>query len=392
MPRICMLLTTTPWGDQRQFYKQAPALADAGYDLVFMAGSGGQEEADGFRYDVLSGRTRRLSRMTGAVNLIGRVLRWRPKVLQLCSLEQLPLGLVLKLFTGVKVVYDCREDMYHSMLHSKTWFPRPLRWCLAWLTRVLEYAAARLFDGLVVSDPALYRMHAGARPERKVIFYNTPLLRQFGGGYLPLAARPYDIVLMGGMTKRSGIGVLTEAVHLLAAGGRRVRLLLIGRPDPDDEMLLRRVFQDAGMAGDVTVTGWIPYDRVPEMLIEAKIGLVTLLDQPKFRKNIACKAFEYMACGMPCVCSDLPPQRVFIREGENGLFYRPGDAEGLADRIALLLDDPARAAAMGETGRQDVERYWNAERDQEVLRGFYRRLLGGPGSVRSAGTAGGAAG
>ena len=146
------------------------------------------------------------------------------------------------------------------------------------------------------------------------------------------------------------------------------------------------------MAGDVTVTGWIPYDRVPEMLIEAKIGLVTLLDQPKFRKNIACKAFEYMARGMPCVCSDLPPQRVFIREGENGLFYRPGDAEGLADRIALLLDDPARAAAMGETGRQDVERYWNAERDQEVLRGFYRRLLGGPGSVRSAGTAGGAAG
>ena len=375
MARILQLLTATAWDDQRQFFKQAPALAEAGHEVIFVAGDPGHAVDCPFRYVPLSRRRRRLARMTGGLNLIRQVLSLRPHLVQLCSIEQLPLGLWLKAATSVRVVYDCREDMFHAMRDSKVWLPRWQRGALAQATRLIETAACRTFDGLVVSDPALYRMHDAMPPGRKSIFYNTPLLSQFGGELPALAERAYDLCLLGSMSRRSGLHVAARAIGELARRGRRVRVLLIGTPGEDARGDLDEVVARHGLEDDVTVTGWKPYTEVPALLPRARIGLVTLLDLPKYHHNIACKAFEYMACGMPCICSDLPPQRFFVEEGRHGLFFEPGNPDSLADAIETLLDDPERLRAMGRAGREAAETRWNAEADQRRYRDFIDRLL-----------------
>ena len=116
------------------------------------------------------------------------------------------------------------------------------------------------------------------------------------------------------------------------------------------------------------------HQQVPKILSTAKIGVIPLPDMPKFRHNIACKGFEYMACGMPVISTDLPPQRLFIKENKTGLYFRSGEAEELAEKIEYLLDNPQTAQAMGEAGRHEVERKWNCENDQAKLCDFYDRI------------------
>ena len=88
---------------------------------------------------------------------------------------------------------------------------------------------------------------------------------------------------------------------------------------------------------------------VPAALRRARVGIVDLDEMPKFRNNISCKAFQYMASGMPVVGSDLPPQHLFIEHGVNGLFFEPDSHHALAAAVRRLLADPFRPGRSTES-------------------------------------------
>ncbi len=64
---------------------------------------------------------------------------------------------------------------------------------------------------------------------------------------------------------------------------------------------------------------------------------------------------EAMASGIPVVVSDLPGVREVIDEGKEGLLVEPLLASDLASKVRALLDEPARARAMGAAGRRRAE-------------------------------------
>jgi glycosyltransferase involved in cell wall biosynthesis len=65
------------------------------------------------------------------------------------------------------------------------------------------------------------------------------------------------------------------------------------------------------------------------------------------------KVMEYMALGKPIVQFDLAEGRFSAQRAS--VYARRNDPVDLALRIAELLDDPARRAAMGAFGRRRVE-------------------------------------
>ena len=89
------------------------------------------------------------------------------------------------------------------------------------------------------------------------------------------------------MSRRSGIYVLLDILKTFAKEGRKVRTLLIGSPDREDMDNIKSVISEANIENDVTITGRIPFIKVRNVLTQAKIGLVLLLDCPKFHNNIA---------------------------------------------------------------------------------------------------------
>jgi len=68
---------------------------------------------------------------------------------------------------------------------------------------------------------------------------------------------------------------------------------------------------------------------------------------------------EASATGLPVVGGDSGGAPDAILEGETGYVVGGRDVQALSDRLISLLEDPARAKAMGEKGRAWVEREWN---------------------------------
>jgi len=164
-------------------------------------------------------------------------------------------------------------------------------------------------------------------------------------------------------------------MRMLLACGKARKLLLIGYfDDSDGESKLRGYIKALGLESNVEIRGRLDHESMASALSEARIGVSPLQAIPKFLLNIPVKIFEYWACGLPVVASDLPPMRPFFRNGEAGFLFRPGDASDLAKSIGQLLDDPDAAMQMGTRGRDLVTKRFNNEGEVLKLREFFRSI------------------
>ena len=57
-----------------------------------------------------------------------------------------------------------------------------------------------------------------------------------------------------------------------------------------------------------------------------------------------------MLCERAVVASSVSSIPEIVLDGETGLLVPPDDSPGLAEAVIALLDDPARAHALGEAG------------------------------------------
>ena len=101
-------------------------------------------------------------------------------------------------------------------------------------------------------------------------------------------------------------------------------------------------------------SGWVSQQQVADYISASDLGLVVLPDALSARGRVTLKEFEYWACEKAAVLPSLPALREIIPDGEASLFFRPGDAVDLADRICTLLADDERRTEMGRKGRQLV--------------------------------------
>ncbi|MGH9818395.1 MAG: glycosyltransferase, partial [Candidatus Acidiferrales bacterium] len=232
--------------------------------------------------------------------------------------ELIPLALILKtLRTDKAVVYDVHED-YPSMMRDKYWLPRWVRPGAALSARLANQLAGRLLDGIVTADRGVAADFAGTAPLKTVVHYNFPPLELFR----PLDGAPAqpaaDLVYLGGLSQRAGIFVLFDALQILAQSGIRPTARLAGYTDGDKGLAaIKLALRRHGLHEQVELHGRLAHAEVPVWLRTGRIGLVLLQAVPKFLKNIPSKMFEYWACGLPVLASDLPPVRQFLAEGRN---------------------------------------------------------------------------
>jgi glycosyltransferase involved in cell wall biosynthesis len=94
-------------------------------------------------------------------------------------------------------------------------------------------------------------------------------------------------------------------------------------------------------------------DDVPELLSRAQCFLLT-----SDYEGCPYTILEAMAAGVPVVTTRAGGLGEIVRDGETGLLADLGSPESVAAALECVLDDPARARALGEAGRARArERY-----------------------------------
>lgn len=141
-----------------------------------------------------------------------------------------------------------------------------------------------------------------------------------------------------------GIPTIVEAASLLP----KVQFHLVGGW-PDDVIRHRAKSQEVGLS-NVTLHGVKPHAEVPPFLWHAD---VLLLPPSQYHPSAAwtspLKLGEYLASGVPVVCTDIPALRDWVTDKEVE-FVSPDDPKALVEGIRRVLCDKTRAEGLRRAG------------------------------------------
>lgn len=375
--KIIFVHTTGSWWDHRYYFKQMPALQKDYASITYLIKEDKTIQDCPFELVTISANKAKWTRLSGGLNLFFFLFRIKQDAIQLCNIELLPVGILLGLFSKKKVFYDCREDHYHAMLHSKVWFPKWFRYILGFGVKILEFLASKTFTGFIDSDPAIYNFHNFMPSHKKMIFYNMALKKQFSDPKIDRTIKRFDFAVLGSMSVRTGVLDVVKAIAKLSQQGKDVNLKLIGDPSIDKTLYkqIQKVINSHNIQDKVLITGRVPYFQIPFELADCRIGVIPLLDIPKFQNNIATKQFEYMASAMPVIATALPPQNIFIKDDYNGFHYKPGDIDDLFKKLIYFIDNESEIKRMGNNALDRINNDWNAESQQEKFLEFYKSRM-----------------
>ncbi|MBI3649328.1 MAG: glycosyltransferase family 4 protein [Actinobacteria bacterium] len=233
-----------------------------------------------------------------------------------------------------------------------------------------EFVARRVRTA-VPSEVPVSVLYPGADVERFRPDLPTEDLR----ASLRVADRPL-VVCVSRLVPRKGQDVLIRAMDQVRRRVPEAALLIVG--GGPFEPRLRKLAAGSAPAGSVIFAGQV---REPELPRYYALGDVFAMPCRSRLGGLEVEGWgnvfiEAAACGRAVVAGDSGGASEALVDGETGLLVDGRDVGEVADALTTLLSDPARAEAMGKTGRARVERDHTWPKIAERLAGWLREATG----------------
>ncbi len=246
--------------------------------------------------------------------------------------------------------------------------------------RWMERTSVRRSDRIITISKAMSEILArdyGARADRLDIVHDgvdtQVFSRQEAADLRATYAPDADHVLIfhGVIDPQDGPELLVEAAPAILAEHPRTCFWMVGDGTAVPDLKARA--EAAGLSDRFHFSGWVRQADVARYISASDLGLVILPDVLSARGRVTLKEFEYWACGVPAILPRLPALEEVVGDEAASLFYAPGDAADLADKVNGLLADEERRREMGRLGQERVA----GEFEWRVLTGEIARLCEG---------------
>jgi glycosyltransferase involved in cell wall biosynthesis len=353
-----------PYTDNRIHYRECRTLADAGFEVTLIAV---ESELAGQATDVKVvrlPRRRRLKRMVwSSFQAVRLALRSKARIVHLHDPELIPYIPMLRL-AGRTVVFDAHEDLPAQVL-DKPYTTRWTRGALSAAAHALLFVASRANLVVAATEKIAERFPAG----KTILVHNYPPLREEESELSGADQRRDVAVYIGGMAPIRGIvEVLASVAQPEFPSGWELHLA--GPASPDALALI----EAATGSGRVVYHGQLAPLAARDLLLTAKVGLVTFSDNAAHRDSLPTKLFEYFAAGLPAVASDFPLWRNIIGAIEAGVLVDQTDPADIARAIAQYADSEELWATHSANARRAAVEVLNWAPEGAALVAAYEDL------------------
>ena len=142
---------------------------------------------------------------------------------------------------------------------------------------------------------------------------------------------------------------------------------------------MRDLVQEAEDGTSVLYLGRLPHARVPDFLAGA-IASLCVQTSTGGRGDVGCspiKLYEGLASGRPVIASDMSGVGDVVEAAGGGVVVPPGDADAVAEAVAVLAADRDMAESMGVRARAAAisEHSWGARANATAI--FLDSVLAG---------------
>lgn len=327
MKRILHITHTDVMSDSRVL-KEICSLSDAGYEVSSLGVTASEEEpksdfstslkitqiklvSRGFNF-----LPRSLMHIFSLFELVAKMLliaiRQKPDLIHCHDTLVLPLGVIVKLITRAKLVYDAHE--LESNRNGLSKFD-------GFLTLHFEKLLWRFVDALIVVSPSIdawYQNRIGSKPS--LVILNSPLISKKSFCESDYLRKKFSIppdkkifIYVGNFASGRGIELLTQTFIHPSIDSHLVFLGYGDLADDLNQLAMRHL--------NIHLHDAVPHADVVSIVQSADFGLcmienVSLSDYYCLPNKI----FEYCFAGVPVLASDFPDIRAILSEYKIGKY------------------------------------------------------------------------
>lgn len=237
-----------------------------------------------------------------------------------------------------------------------------------WWEKVTQYVLRH--SSFFISDAQVTRNKAvryGMKPDRTIVFpwgvdltHFTPRKkeREKKDEFILFCNRSWE--------PRYGVDVLAEAFVRVATRKPNARLNLLAGGSEAER--IREILQENGAINQVRFKGYIQQEDLP-----AEYQAADLYISPSHVDGSSVSLMEAMSCGLPCLVSDIPANKEWVTEGENGWLFPDGNADALAEKILRVMKKRDTLDETGAVSRLVAEQRADWTKNFEKLLKAYER-------------------
>jgi glycosyltransferase involved in cell wall biosynthesis len=236
------------------------------------------------------------------------------------------------------------------------------------LTHHLLRLTDRMVDGIVVNSRAVARElteQDGVPACLLRLAYNgldTSVFRREGErAVLPWGEATAVIGIICALRPEKGLHTLMEAFRKVKATRPGVKLLIVGSGP---------MLAELQAAGDRDC-----HFQPAERNVAPWLRAMDIFVLPSLSEALSNSLMEAMGCGCCPVASRVGGNPELVTDGETGLLFPVGDAPALAERLALLLDQPDHRRRMAEQAQRLMLEHFTSRQAARTMGGIYQEFL-----------------
>ncbi len=356
-------------------YRFLKAISDGGHEVFFIQLEGNQRQVESRSVpenvnQVIWKGGRESFRWSNLINLtldFRRLIKEiKPDLIHAGPIQTCAFIAILSGFRPILTIswgFDLMDDV-----HRNQWWE--------WVARyTLKRSTFFTSDANVTRDMAV---KYGMDPEKTIVFPWGVDLEHFSPttDYRPstIVNRPEGSSAVTLFCNRSwesryGVDVLARAFVKVAQQKENVDLILLGGGSLGGQ--LRQIFQNGDVLDRVTFGGQISQTDLPRWYHMADLYI-----SPSHVDGSSVSLMEALACGLPCLVSDIPANKEWVVENENGWLFRDGDVNQLAEKILAAMNRREKLPEIGRASRRSAEMRADWKKNAETLMNVYRSLGG----------------
>jgi glycosyltransferase involved in cell wall biosynthesis len=365
MKKVCHLTSVHLETDIRILVKQCSSLAKSGYETYFVGPFETDKVVNGVNIiGACSREGNRLARMTSIVRKVcDRAIALKADVYHLHDPELLQIALKLQKI-GAKVIYDSHEDLPRQ-IEGKYYIPSLIRKPLAFFIEKYENSVASKLDYIITATEHIKNRFVKIN-KHTIDINNYPILEELGEPDT-FDKKEKAVVYAGGINEIRGIREIINAVPKFSG-----KLILGGTFSPAS---LKNQIEKLEGWNQVDYLGFVSREKVVEAYNRAMCGLVIFHAVPNNMEGLPNKLFEYMASGIPVICSRFDNWVKIIEDNKAGICVDPMNSNEIAEAVNYCLNNPEKSQEMGVNGRAIVVGKCNWALEEQKLLATYNLLL-----------------